>query len=102
MTVEMNPVTQTSGEPRISMRVAAEQKTLIERGAEARGLSVTDFMLTLALREAEIALAERSLFVLDESAYAHFCAILDRPAQSRPEILRLIEKNKSGKWKTND
>lgn len=95
-------MSQPSGEPRISMRVAPDQKTLIERGAKARGLSVTDFMLTLALREAEVALAERSLFILDERAYAHFCAILDRPAQEKPEIRRLIEKNKSGKWTTGD
>jgi uncharacterized protein (DUF1778 family) len=91
---------QTSGnEPRIAMRVDPDQKALIERGAQARGLSVTDFMLTLALREAEIALTERTFFVLDDETYDHFLAILDRPAQEKPELRRLVEKNKRSKWK---
>ncbi len=91
---------QTSGnEPRIAMRVDPAQKALIERGARARGLSVTDFMLTLALREAEIALTERTFFVLDDETYDHFLAILDRPAQEKPELRRLVEKNKRSRWK---
>lgn len=90
----------TSGtEPRIAMRVNPDQKTLIEQAAKVRGLSVTDFMLTLALREAEIALAERTLFALNEADYNHFMAIMDRPAQEKPELRRLINKNKSTKWK---
>ena len=90
---------QTPGnEPRIAMRVNPEQKALIERGAEARGLSVTDFMLTLALREAEAALAERTLFTLDEETYQRWLAILDRPARSKPELSRLFEKNRRSKW----
>lgn len=86
-------------EPRIAMRVDMRQKALIERGAAARGLSVTDFVLTLALREAETALAERTLFTLDEKTYNHFAAILDRPAQQKPEVKRLLEKNRNGKWR---
>lgn len=87
-----------SNEPRIAMRVDAAQKALIERGAAARGLSVTDFMLTLALREAEIALAERALFTLDDETYGHFLAILDRPAQDKLELRRLAERNRGRRW----
>ena len=91
---------QTQGtEQRIAMRVEPEQKALIERGARARGLSVTDFMLTLALREAEIALTERTLFGLDEETYNHFLAVLERPAQEKPELRRLVENNRGRKWK---
>jgi uncharacterized protein (DUF1778 family) len=86
-------------EPRIAMRVDPAQKALIERGAQARGLSVTDFMVTLALREAEIALTERSLFVLDDESYNHFLAVLERPARIKPELRHLLEKNKKSKWK---
>jgi uncharacterized protein (DUF1778 family) len=92
---------QTSGnEPRIAMRVNPEQKALIEQGAKVRGLSITDFMLTLALREAEIALTERTLFALNEEDYDHFMAVMDRPAQAKPELRHLIDKNRKTKWKT--
>lgn len=91
---------QTSGtEPRIAMRVAPDQKALIERGARARGLSVTDFMLTLALREAEIALSERVLFSLDEDAYNKFVETFNRQEQIKPELERLLNTNRNSKWR---
>jgi len=90
---------QSSGnEQRMSMRVDPDQKALIERGAKARGLSVTDFVLTLALREAEIALTERSLFTLDEDSYQRFQAIMERPAREKPELTRMLERNRKSKW----
>ena len=64
-----------SNEPRISMRVDAAQKALIERGA-----------------------AERALFTLDDETYGHFLAILDRPAQDKPELRRLAERNRGRRW----
>ena len=91
---------QTRGnEPRITMRVNPEHKALIERGAAARGLSVTDFMLTLAIREAEIAITEKTVFVLSEEDYNHFVEILDRPVQDNPAVRRLFENNRNRRWK---
>ena len=91
-----------ASEPRIAMRVSPEQKALIEQGAAARGLSVTDFMLTLAIREAEAAITERTVFQLGEESYQHFMAILERPAREIPEVRRLAERNRGGKWKLKD
>ncbi len=50
-------VQASSNEPRITMRVNPDQKAIVELGAKARGLSVTDFIMTLAVREAEVAIA---------------------------------------------
>ncbi len=86
-------------ELRIPLRVKPEQKALIERAAEARGLTVTDFVLSLALREAEIAVTERRLFTLDPDAYDHFLAVLERPARVVPEIAHRLEKIRKSKWK---
>lgn len=91
---------QTYGnEPRIAMRVQPDQKALIEKGAKARGLSITDFMLTLALREAEIALVERTLFTLSDDDYGHFLALMDRPEQEKAELKKLVISNRRKKWK---
>lgn len=84
---------------RINMRIDADQKTLIERGAAARGLNVTDFLLTAGLREAEKALIDRTVFTLDKDAYAHFCAILERPDQDNPTLRARLGRNKTSKWK---
>lgn len=60
---------------------------------------MTDFMLTLALRETEIALTERQFFALSDEDYAHFLAVLERPAQAKPEVERMVKRNRAGKWK---
>jgi uncharacterized protein (DUF1778 family) len=91
----------SGGEARITMRVGPEKKALIERAAEARGLSVTDFMLSLALREAETALADRAVFALSEDAYCRFSEILERPARAKLEFQELFERNRKSKWKAD-
>jgi uncharacterized protein (DUF1778 family) len=96
-------MTNVSGrELRIPLRVKPEEKALIEQGARARGLTVTDFLLTNGLREAESALCERILFALDEESYTHFMSVLERPARTIPEISQKIDKNRSSKWKVMD
>ena len=89
----------SGGEARITMRVGPEKKALIERAAEARGLSVTDFMLSLAVREAELALADSVVFTLGEQAYRQFTEILERPARAKPEFQALFKRNRNSKWK---
>lgn len=96
-------MTNISGrELRIPLRVKPEEKALIEQGARARGLTVTDFLLTNGLREAERALCERTLFTLDDETYNHFMSVLERPARVVPEIHQKIEKNRKSKWKILD
>jgi len=86
-------------EQRIAFRVDPEQKDLIERGAEARGLTVTDYVKTLAIKDAEAALIERTFFTVSPEVYDAFTAILDRPAQPSPLLVQQVRKAKAGKWK---
>lgn len=93
---------QTGPESRLNMRVAPDQKALIEQAASARGLDVTAFVLSAAVREAEMALTERTYFVLDAENYDRFLALLDRPVQEKPEVAALRERVKMGKWIVNE
>lgn len=86
-------------ETRLSLRVSPDQKALIERGADARGLSVTHFVLTVAAREAEQAIAEKTFFALDDETYNHFAAILERPGRVIPAVAERAAKARSSKWK---
>lgn len=81
-------------EQRIAFRVDSEQKDLIERGAEARGLTVTDYVKTLAIKDAEQALVERTFFTVSAEAYDQFAAILDRPVQPNPLLGKQVRKSK--------
>ena len=84
---------------RIAFRVDSEQKDLIERGAEARGLTVTDYVKTLAIKDAEQALVERTFFTVSAEAYDQFVAILDRPVQPNPLLGKQVQKSKASRWK---
>ena len=85
-------------ETRITMRVAPNDKALIERAAEARSLSVTDYMISIARADAERTLIERCVFVLDDDAFRRYNEILDRPVQHNQALSDLLERNKRSQW----
>jgi uncharacterized protein (DUF1778 family) len=88
-------------ETRITMRVAPKDKALIERAAEARSLSVTDYMITIARADAERTLVERCVFTLDDDAFRRLNEILDRPVQDNPRLTAMLERNKRSEWTIN-
>jgi uncharacterized protein (DUF1778 family) len=67
----------------INLRASRRQKALIDQAAEALGRSRSDFMLDIACREAEAVLLDRRYFVLSESAFRRFNAMLDKPARNK-------------------
>jgi uncharacterized protein (DUF1778 family) len=89
-------------ETRITMRVAPNDKALIERAAEARSLSVTDYMITIARADAERTLVERCVFTLDDDTFRRFNEILDRPVQGNPRLKAMLERNKRSNWIVNN
>lgn len=89
-------------ETRITMRVAPNDKALIERAAEARSLSVTDYMISIARADAERTLVERCVFTLDDESFRRFNEILDRPVQDNPRLKAMLERNKCSKWSINE
>ena len=75
----------------INVRVSREQKSLIDRAAQALGRNRSDFMLETACREAEIVLLERRYFALPEEEFKRFNAMLDKPPASNPRLTRLLK-----------
>jgi len=65
----------------IHLRVSRRQRALIDRAAEALGMSRSAFMREVALREADCVLLDRRFFLLDEKAYLRFTEV-QRPATS--------------------
>lgn len=75
---------------RLAVRLTEAQDALIREAAEASGQSLTEFVTTAALREAQDALADRRLFRIDATAWSEFVALLDRPARPIPELTALL------------
>jgi uncharacterized protein (DUF1778 family) len=63
----------------------------MRRGAQERGESLTDFIIRSACSEAEHMLADQRRFLLDTDQWNAFVDALDRPAQVKPRLRRLLE-----------
>jgi uncharacterized protein (DUF1778 family) len=82
--------TTESKTQRWNMRVAHDVDAIVRLAAEQTDQPLTDFVVQAARVLAEDTLADRRVFRLDETAWDEFVEMLDRPAQSIPELERLL------------
>lgn len=75
---------------RLNIRATRRQEKLIRVGAQTKGQSVTDFILDSACLQAEQVLADQREFVASPRQWQSFVDALDRPAQAKPELVRLF------------
>lgn len=75
---------------RLGLRATPAQAALIQRAAEVKGKSVTEFVLSSACEKAEQTLTDQRLFTVSEEAWEKFQNALERPAQTRAGLRRLL------------
>lgn len=73
----------------IEVRAAANTKALLAAAARVRHTSMSEFILSSAVREAENALADQRVFQVPDENWAAFMAILDAPSVSDADIAAL-------------
>ncbi|WP_374446411.1 DUF1778 domain-containing protein [Stella sp.] len=76
----------------ISMRLPEEDIAIIDRAADLRGRSRTDFVREAAVRAAEDVLMENRLIRMSSEGFADFLAALSEPATAVPEIVELAKR----------
>jgi uncharacterized protein (DUF1778 family) len=64
-------------------------------GAELRGISVSEFILENACRQAEQDLVDQRHFVVSEDRYQAFLEALDAPPKDKPRLERLFSEKSS-------
>ncbi|QYH19199.1 DUF1778 domain-containing protein [Corynebacterium aquatimens] len=69
----------TIKDQRLNLRATSAQNELLRRAAEATEQSVSEFVLSSAVHEAEIVLADKRRFVLDQADFDVFRHALDQP-----------------------
>ena len=74
----------------INIRVKKEQRDLIDQAAEVQGKSRSEFMLESAYQKAQDVLLDQCFFVLDETKFKEFSALLDAPPTAHKELLKLL------------
>jgi uncharacterized protein (DUF1778 family) len=75
----------------LNIRIKPELRGLIDRAAELAGKNRTDFVLDAARHAAEDALMDRTVFMVDPTAYAEFLARLDAPPRPNARLRRALQ-----------
>lgn len=76
---------------RINLRATPQQQILIHQAAEIRRKSMSEFILESACEAAEKALLDQRLFFLDDAQWIAFQEELNRPAEVKPALKKLME-----------
>jgi len=75
---------------RLNLRLTLAQNAVLRRAAEARGESTSDYVLRHAVEAAEMDLADRRVFTVDEKAWVDLQALLSGPATLPPSMVALL------------
>jgi uncharacterized protein (DUF1778 family) len=74
----------------LHLRIAPRKKRLLQQAANvAHATTLTEYVVSSALRQAEQDLLERRTFMMNGKDWAAFNALLDRPARVLPALKRL-------------
>jgi uncharacterized protein (DUF1778 family) len=75
---------------RLSLRLTPEQDAVLRRAAYARVESANDFVVRNAVEAAEMELADRRVFLVDDSAWEELQELLSRPPALPPAMVKLL------------
>jgi uncharacterized protein (DUF1778 family) len=76
----------------LSMRLPDADLAIIDRAAQLRGRSRTEFMRDAAVRAAEEAIMDTSLLRVSPEAFDAFVAMMDAPAKPVPALIELLRR----------
>jgi len=75
---------------RVNLRIDPKTKALLVQASKAQHLKLTEFMVRSSQTAAEMALADRTHFVLPAEKWAQFNAALDAPPRDIPALRKLL------------
>lgn len=83
---------QQPKDKRLEQRLTEAQRALIARGAEAKGKSLSDFVIESACLAAELAILDQRITYLSADDFESFTERLAQPAKSIDGLDKLFEK----------
>lgn len=76
----------------LSMRLPDADLAIIDRAAQLRGRSRTEFMRDAAVRAAEDAIMDTTLIRVSPEAFEAFVAALDAPGKPVPALVEMLKR----------
>jgi len=80
----------------LNIRIPSETRQLIDRAAESKGQTRTEFMLNASRSAAEETLLDSALFQVSPEAFQAFLERLDAPPAPSERLIRLM--NRTPAW----
>lgn len=80
------PRVAVSDSERMNIRIKSDQKARLMRAASLRHTDLTDFVLQLALREADAVIAEAERISVSERDYRRVLELLENPPQPNSRL----------------
>lgn len=87
---EYNVVVPESRSERLQLRVSPLQRQILTAAADAQHQTLTDYVVSHAVQAAKEDLADRRFFGIDDAAWAEFNALLERPAEHKAKLEKLL------------
>ena len=75
---------------RLNLRLTPGQDAVLRRAAEARGESASDYVLRHAVEAAEMDLADRRVFMVDDAAWSELQALVSAPPRLPAQMAKLL------------
>lgn len=82
--------TEASRRGLVNLRMAPEDRNIIDRAAKAAGKTRTEFMLDAARRAAHETLLDTNLIVVDSKTFDQFRKLFDAPAKPNQRLRALM------------
>ena len=76
---------------RIDFRANANQKTILERAAEIKHVSLSSYVLTSSLKQAQIDLAENEMLILSNKDRDIIMKLLNNPPEPNEALKGLFQ-----------
>ena len=77
----------------ISMRLPETDIAIIDRAADLRGRSRTDFVREAAVQAAEAVVMERALIRMSPKGFSAFMSAITAPATAVPEMVEVLKRS---------
>jgi uncharacterized protein (DUF1778 family) len=75
---------------RWTLRVTPAQDAIVRRVLDQTGESLNEYVVRHTVDAAQIDLADRRVFAIDDAAWTELQALLDRPPVHKPELATLL------------
>ena len=92
MAAANEPDTRSARSQRLNVRATQRQEALLRRAAQATDHTLTDFILSSAVEQAERVLADRRWFAATDAQFNEFLVLLDAPLPSTSKFDALFSR----------